>query len=249
MDGRWEIIMSDKLLFRLPILAALLWMGLSVLFSSKAFAQENLVFNGTFDLEVPSNGTGGGWTSTHLATSGWVLETGNYFFVLNGVGNAQIDPNIEQSLTGLDVGETYLIKGEYRNYHGVSWCDTSAYSFGVEVDGQKVLELKYLSGTFSPFEASFVALATEQTIRFSAEINGSDCDYAIDNIQVYTLNKIFKDGFEGTSVLSCTDLVLNQDETDIDCGGAVCAPCSIGNACIIGSDCLSGDCSNEGLCQ
>lgn len=201
--------MSYKFRLTLPILAALLLTGLSALCSSSAFAQENVVFNGTFDLEVPTNGTGGGWTSAGLATTGWVLETGNHFFVLNGVGYAQSDPTVEQTLTGLYVGEIYLIKGDYRNYYGVGWCDTSALSFGIEVDSQKVLEIKYQSGTFSPFEASFVASATVQTIRFKAEINGSDCDYAIDNIQVYTLNKIFKDGFEGAPVERGTDLALN----------------------------------------
>ena len=160
------------------------------------FAQENLVYNGTFDLQVPTNGTGGGWTSTNGTGGGWYEVDGNHFFILNSVGELQNDPGIEQTVAGLVIGRGYLIKGEYRNFYGISFCDTSALSFGVEVDGQIVLELNYLSDTFSPFQVKFVASATEQSVRFSAERNGSDCDYAIDNIQVY-LSTIFKDSFEG----------------------------------------------------
>jgi len=168
----------------------------AVLFCSTAFAQENLVYNGTFDLQVPTNSTGGGWTSTYTTGRGWNEMDGNYFFILNSIGELQQDPSIEQTITGLIIGETYLVKGEYRNVYGIAWCDSSALSFGVEVDGQIVLELKYLSEIFSPFQVNFVASATEQSIRFSAERNGSDCDYAIDNIQVYSLNMIFRDSFE-----------------------------------------------------
>jgi len=121
---------------------------------------------------------------------------GNHFFILNSIGQLQTDPSIEQTITGLVIGETYLVKGEYRNYYGISYCDSSALSFGIDVDGQIVLELKYLSDTFSPFQVNFVASATEQSIRFSAERNGSDCDYAIDNIQVYMVSVIFRDSFE-----------------------------------------------------
>lgn len=249
MDGPWEVIMTNEQHFTLPILAAFLLMGLSALLSSTTFAQENLVYNGDFDLQVPANGTGNGWTSANVGASAWYESGGNYFFILNSSGGVASDPIIEQTITGLVIGEVYLIQGEYRNFYGLTFCNTSALSFGVEVDNQIVLELKYLSDIFSPFEVSFVASATEQTIRFSAERNGSDCDYAIDNIQVYSLNMIFEDGFEGTSVESCTDVILNQDETDVDCGGSVCAGCPFGNACVVDGDCLSGVCNNEGRCQ
>jgi hypothetical protein len=169
----------------------------ALLLCSTSFAQVNLVVNGTFDIEVPVNGSGGGWTTANLFLgTAWQQIDGDYFFILNAYGEPDIDPMIEQTLTGLVVGDTYLIKGEYRNFYGLDWCDVSAYSFGVEVDDQVILELKYLSAIFSPFEVSFTATAEEQTIRFSAEKNGSDCDYAIDNIEVYDLNMIFRDGFE-----------------------------------------------------
>jgi hypothetical protein len=41
---------------------------------------------------------------------------------------------------------------------------------------------------------------------------------------------------------TCFDGLLNQDETDVDCGGAACAVCGIGDACGLDSDCGSGWC-------
>ena len=167
----------------------------AALFCSTTFAQGNLIYNGTFDLQVPTNGTGGGWTSTGNG-GGWYQVDGNYFFILNSIVELQQDPSVEQTITGLAIGEIYRIQGEYRNFYGLSYCDSSAFSFGVEVDGRIVLERKYLSDTFSPFQVNFVASATEQSIRFSAERNGTDCDYAIDNIQVNLLSMVFRDSFE-----------------------------------------------------
>lgn len=46
---------------------------------------------------------------------------------------------------------------------------------------------------------------------------------------------------------TCEDGVQNQDETDIDCGGAVCSPCAVGQACMQTSDCLDSGCVG-GVC-
>jgi hypothetical protein len=35
---------------------------------------------------------------------------------------------------------------------------------------------------------------------------------------------------------ACADGVLNQDETDVDCGGE-CGPCAAGSACSVPDDC------------
>ncbi len=45
----------------------------------------------------------------------------------------------------------------------------------------------------------------------------------------------------------CDDSVLNGDETDLDCGGATCAPCPIDDKCLADGDCASGSCEAE-LC-
>lgn len=46
---------------------------------------------------------------------------------------------------------------------------------------------------------------------------------------------------------SCDDGTLNQDETDVDCGGAVCAACGLGEVCKTPMDCETESCI-MGLC-
>ena len=41
---------------------------------------------------------------------------------------------------------------------------------------------------------------------------------------------------------SCDDVLQNQDETDVDCGGATCSPCADGLACMADSDCAVASC-------
>ncbi len=47
---------------------------------------------------------------------------------------------------------------------------------------------------------------------------------------------------------SCLDNILNQDETDIDCGGLTCSACYDNRTCMINSDCQSGWCY-LGVCK
>ncbi len=51
----------------------------------------------------------------------------------------------------------------------------------------------------------------------------------------------------GEPAMTCEDGMLNQDETDIDCGGVVCPACIDGQACLVDEDCTSTVCS-EGVC-
>jgi hypothetical protein len=46
---------------------------------------------------------------------------------------------------------------------------------------------------------------------------------------------------------SCDDCVEDGLETDVDCGGDACPPCSNGKACLVDTDCASGNCAN-GTC-
>lgn len=46
----------------------------------------------------------------------------------------------------------------------------------------------------------------------------------------------------------CGDGVQNGDESDIDCGGTVCSPCTDGSMCFGGADCDSGVCEAS-ACQ
>lgn len=47
----------------------------------------------------------------------------------------------------------------------------------------------------------------------------------------------------GEAIESCQDGLANQDETDVDCGGAMCPSCGLDAACLVDGDCGSGWCS------
>jgi hypothetical protein len=46
---------------------------------------------------------------------------------------------------------------------------------------------------------------------------------------------------------TCSDGVINRNETDVDCGGGSCGACASGKMCTAGSDCSSGTCT-AGIC-
>lgn len=48
---------------------------------------------------------------------------------------------------------------------------------------------------------------------------------------------------------TCTDGAQNQDETDVDCGGATCDGCGVGARCAAPGDCRSGLCGSDGRCE
>ena len=70
-------------------------------------------------------------------------------------------------------------------------------------------------------------------------VEGSDC-----------LSQVC-DGEPGTCLApSCTDGIVNGDETDLDCGGACGATCEPGEGCLVGGDCLSYGCDpGSNLCN
>ncbi len=53
---------------------------------------------------------------------------------------------------------------------------------------------------------------------------------------------------EGKCVSSCQDAKLDDDETDVDCGGPACVACDEGLTCKVPGDCASGGCS-AGRCD
>jgi hypothetical protein len=65
-------------------------------------------------------------------------------------------------------------------------------------------------------------------------VTGTDCQSAICTNQV-------------CQPPTCTDLAVNGDETDINCGGT-CTPCALGRHCAIDADCQSGRCTSS-MCE
>ncbi len=48
---------------------------------------------------------------------------------------------------------------------------------------------------------------------------------------------------------SCTDKLVNQDETDVDCGGTKCSKCTDDKKCLVNGDCNSGFCNSNKICS
>jgi len=53
--------------------------------------------------------------------------------------------------------------------------------------------------------------------------------------------------FASVPAPTCADGIKNGNETDMDCGGGTCPPCATGKQCLVGTDCVSGNCSG-GVC-
>lgn len=52
----------------------------------------------------------------------------------------------------------------------------------------------------------------------------------------------------GTPNPTCSDNTKNGTETDVDCGGATCMQCEVGQGCFSDLDCSSSFCSGMGVC-
>jgi len=51
-------------------------------------------------------------------------------------------------------------------------------------------------------------------------------------------------GAAGALPVQCSDMMMNGEETDIDCGGTTCDPCANGMSCMTATDCVSLFCSS-----
>jgi hypothetical protein len=137
-----------------------------------------LVVNGAFDTSATA------WTVSNVdGSGGWFASGGNpggYFILNDSPGPA--DPTISQTIVGLEVGRRYRVSGQYRSEYS-SFGDPAALSFGVAVDGVLLGELARPAGTgWQPFAFDFTATSTSATLAISAERNGDDSSYGIDNI-------------------------------------------------------------------
>lgn len=162
----------------------------SLVTATAAIAAPVLV-NGNFDVAVPLNGTGGGWTSAGNDGAGGhrtapaANVTFTNFFIINAAGQPTTDPSLQQAISGFDIGTTYRITGDYENAYN-TFGDPAALSLGVEI-----VELGLLNQFAQPagdgvgsFFIEFVANATTLTLRLTSERNGDDSSYGVDNIAV-----------------------------------------------------------------
>ena len=157
------------------------------------------IVNGDFEIPVPINGTGGGWTSSGVNFGGWQASSGNpaghMLLNLNGVGDR--DPVVQQTLTNLVAGREYQVTWDYLRHVG-----SQTHSFGVFLDTQtdpllldnsKAIFLgENLAGGWATEIATFVATSTTHELFFAAELdnrtnggNGvTDTSYRLDNVSL-----------------------------------------------------------------
>lgn len=190
------------------VLSVMLWSALVASgLSERAVA--SLIVNGDFETFVPSNGTGGGWTSSNIdGAGGWRVGGGNpdEMFILNDNGTAS-DPTIQQLVIGLTAGATYRLTGdyanEYINYFGNN--SRGPDTFAVDVDGVTLDNLDFPGvGIFGSFSFDIVAPDTDLLIAFRAEIDGDDTDYKIDNISLVRVTAVP----EPTSIFSMLSVAV-----------------------------------------
>lgn len=159
-------------------------LGLSGLLTFSLWAAQaaNLAVNSDFSASVPSNGSGGGWTASHNdSLGGWRSTGGNPggMFILNDNGSAGSDPTIVQTITGLNPGAHYTLSGDYASWYN----NYLGNKFGIDIDGSNVAKLDPTAvKVWTPFSLTVTAVSTQMSVRFRAEIDGGDNDFAIDNI-------------------------------------------------------------------
>jgi hypothetical protein len=153
---------------------------------SASVASANLIVNGGFDLAVPQNGTGNGWTGfDNDSLGGWYGSNGNPGgrYVMNDNGDVATDPGVEQVVSGLGIGQTYRLSGDYAS--AIRSVFAGPPGFAVDVDGMTVFEAGATGvNDWTAFSVDFVAGGSDVTITFRAEANGTDNDFQIDNIDL-----------------------------------------------------------------
>ncbi|MBX3408950.1 MAG: hypothetical protein KF859_03595 [Phycisphaeraceae bacterium] len=170
---------------RTPRRCAFIMAASLALAATGAFSQT--ITNGTFDLEVPRTSFGNGWTGfSNDGAGGWRSSGGNPggFFIINDNGAFDRDPSISQIVTDLVVGQVYEISGDYASWI-VNSAPSGGASFAADIDGVQLFT--GTAGTLQawrPFAFVFTATADTATLRLRSEINGTDNDFAVDNIAI-----------------------------------------------------------------
>jgi hypothetical protein len=157
-----------------------------------------LVTNGTLDTDAS------GWTladGTGCNNVGWDGTLGNPpgAIRLNACGESDSDPTAAQTINGLVIGNTYLIKVDVQLFANSSGGGTGR-SFGIFLNnepGSPLLLTEFLDGSWHTVTTTFTAASTSATIIFAAELDArtpggpgqsTDVAYAIDNISMVSLN-------------------------------------------------------------
>ncbi len=204
----------------------------------------NLILNGGFDSGVF------GWTATTIdPAGGWRSEGGNPggMFILNDVGAANSDPTLSQTLAQLAPGARYLLSGNFRGANQSNH-PRGAISFAVDLEGV-ALFTGVASDTVSwrNFAVEFTATSPTVEIRLRGEINGTDNDFAIDNISVERLSTRHCAGdVTGNGVVNGVDLIAVLEAWSTNGNGEF--DCDIHDDGVVGADDVACVLTGWGIC-
>lgn len=136
--------------------------------------------NGAFDNNCA------GWSTS---VGGFCHPTGNpdNSYVLNDSGQVATDPSVFQTVTGLVIGNSYTLSGDYRNFFACCAVFPVANAFGVEIDGVLREFSVNIGGSTAPwqtFSFNFTYTGASDVLRLTGERNGTDADVAVDNLAI-----------------------------------------------------------------
>lgn len=94
------------------------------------------------------------------------------------------DPTVSQVVTGLTVGISYTVSGDYEKLTDRGGGLPTGLSFGVAIDGVFHYEAPQSDWAWHSFGFGFIATSSRMTLSISSQRNGTGVSYGIDNIVV-----------------------------------------------------------------
>lgn len=157
----------------------------AAMLSQASWGQE-IVINGGFETEVPSNDSGGDWNTEFIESGGGWRATGGHpgqMFILDGDGGADTDPAMSQVVFA-EVGRHYRLRGACFASDGAG--DPETLAFAVMLNWVPVVELSYTDAAsdWTEFEYEFVAVQTFIELRVAAERGGVDRPFRVDSLSI-----------------------------------------------------------------
>jgi Ca-dependent carbohydrate-binding module xylan-binding len=101
---------------------------------------------------------------------------------------------------------------------------------------------------YAPFEGTLIAanrnliLGTGNGLTFTGSFHAKSIDLQPGSTLVCDA------GVTLPAPATCSNLVIDPGETDVDCGGPACGACDVGDTCLVDTDCLSSSCQLN-VCQ
>jgi hypothetical protein len=150
-------------------------------FPQLASAQNNLVYNGGF--EISSNGNNAdGWVLNKWAGVSAGGNPGRFTLLYNDSSSDPGLATVSQTVNNLVPGDSYIISGNYELWKNPG--RISIPTFGVAIDGTFLFETTAPANAldWQNFSFTFVAVSSTALLSLSSHLNDAEVSYGIDNI-------------------------------------------------------------------